>query len=382
MISKLLTLSLFAFFLAGGPGRAEGRQASTRRIVDEVILPLMKKDGIPGMAVGLIADGRPLVLNYGVASLKTRRLVDHDTIFEIGSCSKTLTATLAQWAQAKGYLGLSDRVDGHLADLAGSQFGGVTLLELGTHTPGGLPLQVPEDIHDDGKLLRYLKAWEPKFKPGSYRTYTNIGIGTLGLLVAKNRNEAFPVLMRNQVLLPLGMRDTFYTVPKHRLPDYAQGYTRHDHPIRLARGELWAEAYGVKTTARDMLRFLAANMGEAGQGATLGQAIIATHTGYFKAGAMVQDLIWEQYPYPVSLKTLLQGNSPDMAFDATPVARITPPSPPRADVWINKTGSTNGFGAYIAFVPGKHLGIVMLANKNYPIADRVTAAHAILSKLR
>lgn len=382
MISKLLALSLMVFFLGGGPGRAEGRQASPRRVVDEVIRPLMEKDGIPGMAVGLIVDGRSLVLNYGVASLKTRRPVDHDTIFEIGSCSKTLTATLAQWAQAKGYMHLSDQVGEHMASLAGSRFGGVTLIELGTHTPGGLPLQVPENIHDDRELLHYLEAWEPKFKPGSYRTYTNIGIGMLGLLVAKNRNEAFSILMRNQVLLPLGMRDTFYTVPKRRMADYAQGYTRHDRPIRLAPGELWAEAYGVKTTARDMLRFLAANMGEAGLGTTLGRAVVATHTGYFQAGAMVQDLIWEQYSYPVSLKVLLQGNSPDMAFNATPVARITPPSPPREDVWINKTGSTNGFGAYIAFVPGEHLGIVMLANKNYAIADRVAAAYAILSRLR
>jgi beta-lactamase class C len=50
-------------------------------------------------------------------------------------------------------------------------------------------------------------------------------------------------------------------------------------------------------------------------------------------------------------------------------------------VLINKTGSTNGFASYVAFVPAQKLGIVMLANKNYPIAQRVTAAYQILTKL-
>jgi beta-lactamase class C len=113
----------------------------------------------------------------------------------------------------------------------------------------------------------------------------------------------------------------------------------------------------------------------------LQRAIANTHIGYFKDGAMTQDLIWEQYDYPADLKTLLHGNSNDVALKPTPVVQLTPPEKPRTDVWINKTGSTNGFGGYVAFVPERKLGIVILANKNYPNEARVEAAYRILTLL-
>jgi len=92
-------------------------------------------------------------------------------------------------------------------------------------------------------------------------------------------------------------------------------------------------------------------------------------------------LIWEQYPYPVELKQVLAGNSDAMAYQATKVIELNPPLQPQANALINKTGSTNGFAAYVAFVPAQKLGIVILANKNYPIAPRVTAAYQILTQL-
>jgi beta-lactamase class C len=96
---------------------------------------------------------------------------------------------------------------------------------------------------------------------------------------------------------------------------------------------------------------------------------------------MTQDLIWEQYPYPVGLQSLLDGNAAAMIMNATPVTRIDPAQAPRDDVWINKTGSTNGFGTYIAFVPKERVGIVMLANRNIPNEERVKAAYAIITSL-
>ncbi len=352
-----------------------------RGAVDDAIRPVMVSDEIPGMAVGILVAGKPYVFNYGVASRQTRQPVSRDTLFELGSVSKTFTATLTSWAQAMNRLSLSDATDKSLPDLRNSAFGEVTLLELGTHTPGGLPLQVPDNIRTEDQLMQYFKQWRPTYAPGTYRTYSNPGIGTLGLIAAKSMGQDFTALMEQRLFPALGMTQTFIDVPAARLGDYAQGYTKDGTPIRMAPGMLAAEAYGIKTTAAAMLRFLDANMNLISLDATLQRAITDTHTGYFKAGGMTQDLIWEQYPYPVALKTLLDGNASSMVLDARPVTAMKPPQEPRADVWINKTGSTNGFGSYVAFVPEKHLGIVILANRNFAIADRVAVAFKILTSL-
>lgn len=381
---NLGTLSLVLWLaaapcVAAGPVRAT--KTSTRAAVTAVVAPLMAKHHIPGMAVGVIAHGREYVSNYGVASLATRRPVDARTLFEIGSISKTFTATLAALAQVNGHVALEAAVDRYLPALAGSAFGKTTLLQLATHTAGGLPLYVPDAVHNPVELVDWLRAWQPACPPGTCRASTNIGIGTLGLAVATDAGQPFASLMRREVLDPLGLRDTWYRVPDTERPNYAQGYTRDGTPIRMAPGVLDAEAYGVRTTAHDLLRFVAANLRSDSGDTPLGRAIMATHVGYFRAGALQQDLIWEQYAWPVTLPTLLAGNAPRMLFDRVPATRLEPPAKPSTAAWINKTGSTNGFAAYVAFIPGQRLGIVLLANRSYPIAERVTAAYRILAAL-
>jgi beta-lactamase class C len=96
---------------------------------------------------------------------------------------------------------------------------------------------------------------------------------------------------------------------------------------------------------------------------------------------MVQGLGWEQYPYPVTLDRLLAGNSKMMAMEAHAATQLTPLPTASEPTLFNKTGSTNGFGAYVAFLPEKKIGIVMLANKNVPIPARIKAAHAVLEQL-
>ncbi|MNV82903.1 Beta-lactamase [compost metagenome] len=137
----------------------------------------------------------------------------------------------------------------------------------------------------------------------------------------------------------------------------------------------------MKSSTADLIRYVEANITPVRLEPALQAAIATTHTGFYSAGEMTQGLGWELYPYPVTLDRLQAGNSSDMALQAQAITWLTPAQSPQADVLINKTGSTSGFGAYIAFVPSRKIGIVILANRNYPNALRVKAAHSILSAL-
>jgi beta-lactamase class C len=379
-VSKLNFTLLLSIALLGA-GSAPARPDTVKGAVDAAVSPVMKKYGIPGMTVGIVVNADRYVFDYGVASLETHAPVTDATLFEIGSISKTFTATLAAWAAADGQLSLADRTSKYLPVLRGTKFGQVTLLSLGTYTPGGLPLQLPDDVTNDEQLMQYLQQWRPAYAPGTYRTYSNPSVGVLGIITAKAMHQDFVTLVQQRLFPALGMTSSYINLPQTKVADYAQGYTSEGKPIRMSASVISNETYGIKTTAGDLLRFLEANMMTVAANDALARAITETHIGYFKTGAMIQDLIWEQYAYPVSLEALLQGNSPQIIFNATPVTAIRPPMAPHVDVLVNKTGSTNGFGAYVAFIPQEHTGIVILANKSYPIAARVALAYELLSSL-
>ena len=353
-------------------------EARLKAITDAAIKPIMEKNGIPGLAVGISVDGESYIFTYGAMSKSTGQPVTAETLFELGSISKTFTATLATYAEANGHLSLSGRVKDYLPGMKGTAFGDVTLTHLGTHTAGGFPLQVPDNVKTETQLLAYLKSWKPSYGAGTHRTYANPSIGMLGYITAKAMGQGYDAAMQDTLFPALGLKDTFTVVPQAKLANYAQGYTRNDEPARLSPGILSSEAYGVRSTATDMIRFVNANLGLEKLDGKIRQAIASTHTGYFAVGAMTQDLVWEQYARPVALKTLVQSNSGAL-LKTVPVQEIAPPLKPGQDVFVNKTGSTNGFGAYVAFIPQRKLGIVILANKNYPNEDRVTAAVEILT---
>ena len=377
-MDRLITIAAGMAIFAAGQCVA---QDQIETLVNAAVQPVIQAEGIHGMAVAVTVNGQAHYFNYGVASKETGSPVTKDTLFEIGSVSKTFTATLAAYAQATGKLSLSDKASQVLPALRGSAFDNISVLQLGTYSAGGLPLQFPAESDSADKMLGYYKQWKPLYAPGSHRLYSNPSLGLFGYLAAHSMGQPFDDLMEKTLLPKLGLKHTYVHVPQDQMALYAQGYNKDGKPVRVTPGALDSEAYGVKTSAADLLAYVDANMKPAPLEKPLQQAIALTHSAYYSVGDMTQGLGWEMYRYPITLDRLLDGNSTPMAMQAHKVQWLNPPQAQPQNVLINKTGSTGGFGAYVAYVPSKEIGIVMLANKNFPNAQRVRIAHQILSAL-
>lgn len=373
-----LTITALVLLLIGQTAMAQPNKL--RATVDAAVQPAIEQYRIPGLAVAIVHKGERHFFNYGVASRESSQAVNEHTLFELGSVSKLFTATLGAYAQAEGKLRLDDPASQHLPALRGSVFDRISLLDLATYTPGGLPLQFPDAVGSERQMLDYYRTWQPAYPAGSQRLYSNPSIGLFGHLAAASLGKPFDQLLERQLFPQLGMRESHVRVPQGQMARYAWGY-RDDQAIRVQPGPLAAEAYGVKSTATDMLRFVEANLDPSQLPVPLRQAIATTHQGYYRVGDMTQGLGWERYAYPITLQRLQAGNSSQMALEPHAVERFATPQPAEGDLLLNKTGSTNGFGAYVVLLPARGTGLVILANRNYPNAERVRIALEILEAL-
>ena len=374
-----LTLTALALLLIGQTALAQPNKL--RAAVDAAVQPAIEQYRIPGLAVAIIHKGERHFFNYGVADRNGGQAVHEHSLFELGSVSKLFTATLGAYAQAEGKLRLDDPASQHLPALRGSAFDRISLLDLATYTPGGLPLQFPDAVRSERQMLDYYRTWQSAYPAGSQRLYSNPSIGLFGHLAAQSLGQPFNVAMEKTLLPKLGLTNTYVSVRSDKAGQYAQGYDKQQKPVRVSPGALDSEAYGIKTSTQDLARYVIANMHPQTLEQPVQQAIATTHAGYYTVNGMTQGLGWERYPYPIGLQALLDGNSTPMAMEPHKVTWLTPAQAEPANVLYNKTGSTGGFGAYVAYVPSKDMGVVILANRNYPNAERVKVAHAILSAM-
>ncbi|MGY0116995.1 MIR family cephalosporin-hydrolyzing class C beta-lactamase [Enterobacter roggenkampii] len=381
MMTKSLSCALL-LSVASSAFAAPMSEKQLAEMVERTVTPLMNAQAIPGMAVAVIYQGQPHYFTFGKADVAANKPVTPQTLFELGSISKTFTGVLGGDAIARGEIALGDPVAKYWPELTGKQWQSIRMLDLATYTAGGLPLQVPDEVTDTASLLRFYQNWQPQWKPGTTRLYANASIGLFGALAVKPSGMSYEQAMTTRVFKPLKLDHTWINVPKAEEAHYAWGY-REGKAVHVSPGMLDAEAYGVKTNVKDMASWVIANMKpDSLQAPSLKQGIALAQSRYWRVGAMYQGLGWEMLNWPVDAKTVVGGSDNKVALAPLPVAEVNPPAPPVKASWVHKTGSTGGFGSYVAFIPEKQLGIVMLANKSYPNPARVEAAYRILDALQ
>jgi CubicO group peptidase (beta-lactamase class C family) len=296
-----------------------------------------------GVVVGVIdASGRRIVA-YGKSAEADGRPLDGDTEFEIGSITKVFTALVLADMVREGEVKLDDPVaeylpsDVHMPERDGKA---ITLVDLATHTSGlpRLPSNIapkdPANPYADytvGQLYQFLSGYTLTRDPGSTWEYSNLGFGLLGHALARRARVDYETLVKQRVLNPLGMASTTITLTPGEAARMAIGHDSSLRPVENWDLPTLAGAGGLRSTANDLLGFVAANL------------------GYTQTPLAADMTLLLSVKRPTGTANLMQA----LGWEVLPSA---------AGEIVQHGGGTGGFHTLIAFNRKTRVGVVVLTN--------------------
>lgn len=307
-----------------------------------------------GVCVAVVDHGVRRVFSYGVA--KT------DSIFEIGSITKTFTGlTLSQMVE-QGKVKFEDPVrellpPGTVQKPAGAE---ITLLDLATQH-SGLP-RMPDNFKPADQANPYadylaanLYAFLAKRgvakpdKPGFL--YSNLGFGLLGQALSVRAGKPYPELLKDEVLGPLGMHDTAVALSTEQQARFIPGHSGDHKPAHAWDQDAFSGAGAIRSTAPDMLIYLEANL----------HPESVKPAGSSPAAKTIQAALVQDHE--------LRADS----FGGQRVALAWLFDPATGNYWHN--GATGGYSAYAFFNPkGDYAAVVLL---NATLSERGSYADRI-----
>lgn len=381
MMIKLIKTLLLPFLLLLSLNVLAASADPNEEIVRQTITEYMEKNNIPGVAVELYVNGKPYSYYFGYADKDKKSPVTKKTIFELGSISKVMTSLLLAEEIDYSKMQLNDPVNKYIPDLP-QAFNGVTLQSLATHT-SGLTFNVPSSVETQDDLKDYLSDFSLPHAPNQQWVYSNFGIGMLGRAIETSSQKDIDQLYTKQILSPLGMQPIGTTVPKKLREFYAQGYNRNGEPVTTSFSRVFPSAGAMKASSSDMQRFLSAAIGLPGTPGKIFYPMRMTQTAYVKLPNLLQGLGWQIHPItPDSLGELLDVNVMEsVRLGAVKVNEVIDKPTFDGNALIDKTGATDGFRTYIALIPNKKSGVVILTNRSAMDKEIVGVGREILFKL-
>jgi len=228
-----------------------------------------------GMVIGLVDERGSRIFSAGKLDNATNGEVNGDTVFEIGSITKTFTALLLLDMVKRGEMNLDDPVAKYLpASVSVPARDGkqITLLDLATHT-AGLPRDpdnltptrgLPENAFADysvERLYAFLNKFTLRRDPGTQFEYSNVGMALLAHVIALNEKTDYESLVVERICRPLQMESTRVKLTPRLKARLAAGHDKFGKPAPNWEFLVYDGTGGMHSTANDLLRYVSANIG-------------------------------------------------------------------------------------------------------------------------
>ena len=225
-----------------------------------------------GIVVGMINEKGVQITSHGKFVAGSNQNLDGDTLFEIGSITKVFTSLLLAGMIERGEVKADDPVRKYLPSsvkIPSRNGREITLLDLSMQVSGLPPMPNnmkpadPENPYADytvEQMYAFLSGHELRRDPGEKYEYSNLAVGLLGHTLALKSGMSYERLVRARILEPLKMTSTFITVPDAEKSRFAPGNKPNLQPAKHWALPTFAGAVALRSTANDMLRFLAANL--------------------------------------------------------------------------------------------------------------------------
>lgn len=254
------------------PVHHETHDADFQQLSD-FVLAAMRRLQVPGVAVGLLHDGREHLAGFGVTSVENPLPVTADTLFQIGSTTKTITGTIVMRLVERGLIDLDRPLRDYLPELRlrdKTAEATVTARHLLTHMGGWLGDFFRETGSGDDALARYVAemAGLPQIVPaGTLWAYNNAGFGLAGRLIEVVTGQVYEAAAHELVLDPLGMDNSFFFPADVISRRFAVGHRvdEQEGPVVLRPWALARSGHavgGLCSGARDQIRYARFHLGD------------------------------------------------------------------------------------------------------------------------
>lgn len=238
--------------------------------VDDLVKERLHERHIPGAAVAVIKKGKTIKMKgYGLASVEFNVPVTTDTVFEIGSVSKQMTAAGIMLLVEDGKIDLDEKISKYLPGTP-EAWSEVTVRHLLTHTSGIKSytslsgFELSRRVSMEG-FIEQLSPYPLEFVPGEKNIYSNSGYNLLAYIIQSQSGEPFMEFMPKRIFIPLGMTKTTNRDPQNIVPLRANGYEWRMGKLGGRDGNLTdlMGAGSIVSTISDMAKWEAALRGDA-----------------------------------------------------------------------------------------------------------------------